>query len=118
MPVTVERRPPASLVVARELEVEALVRHPDGDPAEARLGVEVGAQHKNGTVSSERKAGESESCSWPRWSSTLFDDLVGPPQHRLRNGQPESLGGLQIDHQLKLRGLLDGKLRRLGTLED
>src|SRR6266852_2669198 len=47
-----------------------------------------------------------------------LDDLVRPRQHRLRDCQAEGLGGLEIDGQLELRRLLDGKLCRLGTFED
>src|SRR5262245_36565036 len=48
----------------------------------------------------------------------LRDHLVRPRQQRRRDGQSESLGGLQVDDQLELRRLLDGKLARLGALED
>jgi len=44
--------------------------------------------------------------SWPRWSSTLLDDLVPPLQERLWNRQAKSLRGLEVDHQLELGGLL------------
>src|SRR5881628_887952 len=47
-----------------------------------------------------------------------LDNLVRPQQHRLRDGQAERLGGLQIDDQLELRGLLDRQVRRLRALED
>jgi hypothetical protein len=40
----------------------------------------------------------------------LFNDLVRPPQHRLRDRQAERLRGLQVDHELKLGGLLDGQV--------
>src|SRR4030095_1293370 len=56
--------------------------------------------------------------SWPRWSSTLFDDLVGPQQQRLRNREAECLGGLEVDDQLELRRLLDGEIGGPHTLED
>src|SRR5260370_24153433 len=36
----------------------------------------------------------------------------------LRDCQPERLGGLQVDHQLELRRLLDGKVGRLSAPED
>src|SRR6516162_5754135 len=39
----VEGRAPAALVVARELEVEALVGHADGDTSDAGPGVERGS---------------------------------------------------------------------------
>ena len=48
----------------------------------------------------------------------LLDHLVGPPQHRLRDRQPQRLGGLEIDDQLELGGLLDGQVAGLGALED
>src|SRR5439155_1315085 len=47
-----------------------------------------------------------------------FDDLVGTGQHRLRNRQPERLGRLEVNYELELGGLLDGKIRRLRTSED
>ena len=37
----------------------------------------------------------------------LFDDLIGPQQHRRRDGEPEGLRGLHVDDQLELRRLLD-----------
>ena len=39
----------------------------------------------------------------------LLDDLVRPQQQCLGNRQPKGFGGLEIDDQLKLRGLLDGR---------
>src|SRR5262245_2045935 len=36
-----------------------------------------------------------------------FDDFVGPRQYRRWDGQTEGLGGLEIDHEFELRGLLD-----------
>src|SRR4029453_11578596 len=47
-----------------------------------------------------------------------FDDLVRPRQQRGRDGEVESSGGLQIDNRLDLRGLQDGHLGWLGTLQD
>jgi len=48
----------------------------------------------------------------------LFDDLVGAGEDRRRHGQSERPGGLEIDHQLEPRWLLDRKIGRLGALED
>ena len=48
----------------------------------------------------------------------LLDDLIRPPQQRRRDRQAEGLGGLEVDDQLELRGLLDGKLARLFALQD
>src|SRR4029450_8686926 len=57
--------------------------------------------------------------SWPRWSSTaLLDHLIRAQQHRLRDREPERLRRLQVDHQLELRGLLDGKIGGLDALKD
>jgi hypothetical protein len=47
-----------------------------------------------------------------------LDHLVGAQQERLRNGEPERLGGLEIDGQIELRGLLHRQVSRLGALQD
>ena len=47
-----------------------------------------------------------------------LDHLVRPDQHRLRNRQAQSLGGLEVDYQFELRRLLDGEVGGLGALED
>jgi hypothetical protein len=47
----------------------------------------------------------------------LLDHLIGPQQERLWNRETEGLGGLQVDHQLELRRLLDGKVGRLSALQ-
>src|SRR5215468_4820530 len=52
------------------------------------------------------------------WQRQLLDDLVRPRQHRRRDREAERLGGLEVDHQLELRRLLDRKVSGLGTLED
>src|SRR5881409_1484795 len=49
--------------------------------------------------------------------SRSLNDFVRPLQDRLRDRQPKRLGGLEIDHQLELRGLLDGENARLGTFQ-
>src|SRR5215831_10402837 len=48
----------------------------------------------------------------------LFDDLIRPPQHRLRDRQAERLGGFEVDDQLELSRLLDGEVGGLSALED
>src|SRR5258707_15389820 len=48
----------------------------------------------------------------------LFDYLIRPQQERLWDRQAEGLGGLEVDDQLELGGLLDGQVAYLGTLED
>ncbi len=44
----------------------------------------------------------------------LFDHLVGDAEQLVRHIQSERSGGLEIDHQLELRGLLH---RQIGGLE-
>ena len=51
-------------------------------------------------------------------SRNVSDHLVGGGQQRIRDGEPESLGGLAIDHQLELGWKLDGQLADLCTTED
>src|SRR5438094_329825 len=51
-------------------------------------------------------------------ADALLDDLVGPLEQRLRDGEPERLGGLEVDDQLELGGLLDGRIAGLRPRED
>ena len=51
-------------------------------------------------------------------SRPLLDHLVRPCQHVWRYGQADLIHGLQIDHQLKLRRLLDRQIRGLGILQN
>jgi hypothetical protein len=41
----------------------------------------------------------------------LFDHLVGAGEQRVRHGEAERFGGLEIDHQLELGRLLNGEVR-------
>src|SRR5713101_2973582 len=54
----------------------------------------------------------------PTFHIALLDDLIRPPQQRRRDREAEGLGGLEVDHQLELRGLLYGEIGRLRALED
>src|SRR2546422_952071 len=49
---------------------------------------------------------------------SLLDDLVRPLEQRLRDRQAECFGGLEVDDQLELRGLLDREVGGFGTPED
>jgi hypothetical protein len=46
-----------------------------------------------------------------------LNHLVGEQQQRLRNLQPKCLGGLQVDDQLELCGLLPASRSELGMRE-
>src|SRR5262249_61956003 len=46
------------------------------------------------------------------------DDLVGLEEQRRGDRQAEGTGGLEVDDQLELRGLLDRQVSRLGPFED
>jgi hypothetical protein len=119
-PGRVEGRSPEAFVVPRELEIVALARHADCDPPDAGPGVEPGPQRPERTVIRRPwKAGEAE-CRSQKLAAlvehALFDHVVRPPQHRRRNRQAQSLGGLEIDHQLELRRLLYWEVIGLCTL--
>ena len=48
----------------------------------------------------------------------LSYDSIRPRQHIRRNRQADLLGGLEIDHKLKLHRLFDWQIGWLGTFED
>ena len=47
-----------------------------------------------------------------------LDDLVGAGEDRWRHGEAERLRGLEVDHQLEFRRLLDRQIGWLGAVED
>src|SRR5207247_9675913 len=49
--------------------------------------------------------------------SILFNHLVGNSKHAWGNRQAERLGGLEVDDELELAGLLHWQIRRLGTFQ-
>src|SRR5262245_40144215 len=48
----------------------------------------------------------------------LFDDLIRPRQERGRDREAEGLGGLEVDDEFELGGLLDGEVGGLRAFED
>jgi hypothetical protein len=51
-------------------------------------------------------------------SFASFDDLIRHRQQRRWNGEAESLGGLEVDEEFVLGGLLDGQVGGLGAFEN
>src|SRR5438552_17054874 len=47
-----------------------------------------------------------------------LDQLVGASEERWRNGEAERLSGGQVDDEIEFGRLLDGKLGRVGALEN
>jgi hypothetical protein len=47
-----------------------------------------------------------------RASTASFDDFVGPPEQRLRDGKAERLRGLEVDYQLEPGRLLYRQIDR------
>ena len=50
--------------------------------------------------------------AWPDYNRPQELEQTRPRQHRLRDRQAEGLCGLEIDHELKLRNLFDGKVNK------
>src|SRR5262245_51372976 len=61
---------------------------------------------------------EREARSAYRVARPSLDDPVRPQEHRLGDRQPQRFGGLEVDHQLERRRLLDWEVGSLGALED
>jgi hypothetical protein len=51
----------------------------------------------------------------PQQISMLFDHLVGGGEQRLRHGDPESLGALEIDNEVEFNWLLNGDVGGLSS---
>src|SRR5215470_14194839 len=55
---------------------------------------------------------------WRNYRLLSFDHLICSTQQRLRHGQAERPGGLEVDDQVELRRLFHGQVTGLGALED
>src|SRR5205809_822163 len=51
-------------------------------------------------------------------SCRLLNDLIRPPQQRLRDRQAKRFGRLEVDDQLEVRWLLDGEVGGLRALQN
>ena len=92
----------------------------DRDSADAEPGVEPGAQRcgvRESYESIEHPAKPTAAGGTGRVGrARLLDDLVGSDEDGLRDRQPESLGGLEVDDQFELDWLLDREIYGLGAL--
>src|SRR5207245_10962510 len=72
-------------------------------------------------VGGQRESGEPDGCPEELAAlveHALLDDLVCPQQQRLRDREPESLGGLEVEGERKARRPLDRNLRRWRATQD
>ena len=55
---------------------------------------------------------------WLKNRDASLDNLVGAREEHGRDRQPESAGGVQVDHCLEFRRLFDGQISGLGAFEN
>jgi hypothetical protein len=64
----------------------------------------------------------ADECCSEEWAAlvehALLDYLIRSQQQRVGNGDAERLGGLEVDHELELGGLLHRQVGRVGPLQD
>ena len=94
-------RSPLEIIGHREIKVS--LRTTDLETAKRRLAIEAECR-------SEELAALVEHA--------LLDDLVRPPQDRRRDRKAKRLCGLQVDHELELRGLLNRQIGGLCAFQD
>src|SRR5258706_2806258 len=90
------RWPPASTAVPDTCCSE-IVQAVNGSTSREVVGKSEGREHRNGPSPNH---------------------LVRALEHRLRDGQSERLGRLEIDHKIEPRRLLDGKVARFRAFQD
>jgi hypothetical protein len=52
------------------------------------------------------------------FAASSVDHIVGEGEQHRRHLNAERLGGLEVDDEVEFRGLLDGKIGRLGALQN
>src|SRR5262245_25487903 len=60
---------------------------------------------------------QERTCA-PQQTASLFDHLVGAREQRMRHGEAERLGGLEVDGELVLGRRLHWKIGRLFAFQD
>src|SRR5215467_4366510 len=66
----------------------------------------------------KRRSPQGVSEAQAERGSSSLNSLIRLEQQRLRDGEPQRLGSPQIEDQLELRGLLDGKITRVRAPEN
>src|SRR5438445_4200816 len=119
---SVERGPPPTLVILSQLQIVALAMHPHCDMPDPGPRVEPGPERvERAIVRGHGAPGEAE-CRDEEPSTLiehgLVDHLVRPQEQRSWDCEPQRFGGLHVDDQLELPGLLNGKISGLRALQD
>ena len=85
--------------------------------ASLQLLPEAGAQRTLEAVSCKALFGKAPRHvrRTPVCPAHLLDHLIGQEEQGGGHRDPQRLGGLHVDDQLELRGLLDGEISGLGT---
>jgi hypothetical protein len=85
---------------------------------QARL--KAGAQRTLAAVACTRLFGKAPRhvCGPPVCPAHLLDHLIRQEEQRWRHRDPQCLGGLEVDDELELHGLLHGQVGGLGPFED
>src|SRR5213593_925117 len=68
-------------------------------------------------VRSTARLGSSEYAA-PGGRRPSVNDLIRAQQERRGDREAKGFRGLEVDDQLELRGLIDGKISRFGALQD
>src|SRR5262245_25519404 len=91
-------------------------------PSERRNVVTISAERSGGAAGGagplQPAVGQPDRAPKKSSLAALLDYLVGAPEDRRWDRQPERTRGLQIDDELELGRLLDWQLGRSGPLED
>ena len=109
-----DRRREAMAAIAELIHAGTLSLYPRAAPPELRLRDNADAPYPDVRGATTEPLESTQSGRSP----ASLDHFVGAGEERLRHGETERLGGLEVDDQLEGRRLLDRQIGRLGALED